>query len=234
MVIEMKKLVISDWSGTISLDLDMFDKTYRETVRELFGIEGSMYDDPNYSASTNIGVVSAIARIHGVPEEEIKSKEDSILPIYKKTFLEVLERNELNVLPGVRELFHELRENKVPLGLISGETRTTLDALLKKANLDVYFTRDMRSCGEEVSDRTELIKLAIKRAERKYGVELPRNKIYLLDDSVRGIEAGKSLGIVAISVATGPTCYEELHSNNPSYIFHNLKDYTKVLEIILG
>lgn len=231
----MKKLVISDWFGTIDLSWHVFDECYRRTVKRLFGVEGSMRDDPNYVASTNTDVVSEIARRNGIPKEEISSKRDSILPAYERNFLNVLEQRKLRILPGARGLFCGLKRNGVQLALISGESRATLDALVRKAELGIYFPEGMRSCGDEAGDRIELVRLAIERAEDKHG-QFPKGGIYLLDDSVRGLKAGNSLGIVTIGVASGPTKYGELASAKPTYLFENLRNrrYREVLKTIIG
>jgi phosphoglycolate phosphatase-like HAD superfamily hydrolase len=209
----MKKLVISDWFGTIDLSWHIFDECYRRTVKGLFGVEGSMRDDPNYFASTNTDVVSEIARKHGIPEDEISSKKGLILPAYANNFLNVLEQGKLRILPGARGLFYGLKRNSVPLALISGESKATLDALVRKAGLGIYFPEDMRSYGDEAGDRIELVKVAIERAENKHA-QFPKDGIYLLDDSARGLSAGNSLGIVTIGVASGPTKHEELALSN--------------------
>ena len=231
----MKKLVISDWFGTIDLSWHIFDECYRMTVEDLFGVEGSMRDDPNYFASTNTDVVSEIARRRGIPEEEISSKKDLILSAYQNNFLNVLGQDKLHILPGARGLFYGLKRNRVPLTLISGESKATLDALVRKAGLDIYFPEDMRSYGDEARDRIELLKLAIERAENKHG-QFPKDGIYLLDDSARGLSAGNSLGIRTIGVASGPTKYEEVASSNPAHLFEDLGNhrYREVLKIIFG
>lgn len=229
----MKRLVISDWFGTIDLSWHIFDESYRRTVEELFGIKGSMRDDPNYFASTNVDVVSEIARRHGISEKEISSKKGLILQAYRNNFLDVLKQGKLRILPGVRWLLRGLRKNRIPVALISGESKATLDALVKKAGLGIYFPEDMRSYGEEAGNRVELVRLAIERAENKRG-QFTKNKIYLLDDSARGLKAGNSLGIRTIGIASGPTKNEELAFVKPTYLFKDLKNhrYREVLKII--
>ena len=232
----MKKLVVSDWSGTIDLSLHVFDEAYRRTVNELFGIIGSMYDDPSYVASTNADVVAEIAKAHGIPEEAISLKRELILPAYQRNFLEALKGKGSNILPGVRELFLGLKKNGIFLSLVSGESKITLNALVENAGFGQYFPEDMRSSGEEVESRAGLIGLPIKRAEERHG-QFPRNGIYLLEDSVRGVDAGNSSGIITVAVATGPTKYEELRLSRPVHIFSDLKGkctscHKKVLAII--
>lgn len=186
--------------------------------------------DVYFAASNYLIVTKAIARKHGVSEKSLAAREHEILSTVTKHFLSALDRKEFTVLPGIPELLRELKLKGVALALYTGDSEAAIDAILKKAGLNGYFDPDLRAFGSRdppVSSRKTLLEEVLEKSRQKHG-EIP--KIFLFDDSEKGIAAGNELGLVTIGVETGP---EGENVANARYVFPDFSDYQRVLEIVL-
>ena len=139
------------------------------------------------------------------------------------------------VLDGVPQLLQDLEEQQIPIALYTGESFSSVDAVLQKGQLSRYFPRNVRACAsDEIPDRTGLLRLCVEKAKAEYRTDFSNRQIFVFDDSVRGLQAGKELGLVTVGVATGPQGYESLEKEKPDHLFRDLSDYRKVLDIISG
>ncbi|MBI2542877.1 MAG: HAD family phosphatase [Candidatus Aenigmarchaeota archaeon] len=227
------RLVIFDLYRTLIEAENIADNAYIETVKALYDVDGGRTDaDP--TSTTIQSVVSQIAGKKGISKEDIEISNNRILPTYENIFERCLNEGKVVTLSGVSDLIEYLRENKVPFGVYTGDSFRTLDALLKKVGLNNYFPEDMRSCGSnETSDRTELLRIAIEKSERKYRLKFSRDGIYVVDDSWRGIKAGEILGINSIGVGGNPERFER-YGVKPTYFFEDLRDYNAIMKIVLS
>ena len=225
-----RKLAVFDYHGTLIWALDIHDRAFRNTVKELYGVDGSIHD-VQFAASTVQSVVKGIARAGGISEEAISQKEKLILGVYEKNFANALKQGHPIILPGVQGLLRLLTEKNFILGLYSGESKNTLETILSKSGLNKYFDKKLiayASRDAPVSNRKELLLEAIEKAKRKYG-EIPYGSVFLFDDSATGICAGKELGVVTVAVSTGLDKFEKLASLKPDYLYRDFSTPEKVV-----
>ena len=229
-----KKLAIFDYHGTLVSALENHDIAYRNTVKELFGVEGSIHDT-YFAASTNQHVTIGIARARGVPERLIKQKQGLILSTYEKHFIASLQKFPPKVLSGIQELLELLVQKNFVIVLYSGDSKKTLAAILEKTGLKKYFSRELiisaSSRKRPEADRKKLLAEAIRTAEKEFG-RFSRENVFLFDDSARGVQAGKELGIVTVAVGTGPEGTRNLREAGPSFLFQNFRNPKRAVEKI--
>jgi len=124
----------------------------------------------------------------------------------------------------LKKLVKELSK-ECTLGLVTGCPKKIAKVVLEKVKLWDYFK--FGAFGDEGKDRTVLLKLATKRANVKV-----REK-FVFDDSVRGIKLANELGFTTIATVTGPESEQQLRAVNPNFLFQNLSNTKKILNIIL-
>lgn len=228
-----KKLAVFDYHGTLLWVLPAHEIAFSNTVKEVYGVKGSMHD-VYFAASTIQAVTMAIARVHGVPEQELKRKEHLILPTEEKHFARALEIKPPRVLPGVVELLELLSKSGFVLALYTGHSKKSIKIILKKTGLERFFPDRLIICASRpkpIADRKALLKDAIKKAEAMFG-GFPKKSVFVFDDSGKGVQAGKDLGIVTVGVGTGPEPFEKIIKSKPTFLFKDFSSPEIVVETI--
>ncbi len=85
--------------------------------------------------------------------------------------------------------------------------------------LNEYFP--FGSFGNESEDRSELVRLALKRG-RNFGWNGNLNSTYVIGDTPTDIESGKFAGTKTVAITTGSYSFEDLKKANPDYLINDL------------
>ena len=226
------KLVIFDLDQTLVDLISVHDATVQELFKSYFGVEASLreIDFAGRSLTENL---AEIAKLKGIEQEEFRNSINSLLESYEKVFQAKIPSTASNyVLPGVKPLLEELSKTGNLIVLYTGDSPGVTQYVLKVTGLGKYFKFSVY--GTEAKNRVELAQMAIHKAEQLTGYIFKGKDVVIIGDSVRDVDCGKQLNALTIAVATGFHSEEELLSKNPDYLFKNLKDYGKVLNIIGG
>jgi phosphoglycolate phosphatase-like HAD superfamily hydrolase len=134
--------------------------------------------------------------------------------------------------PGVPEVLARLAvETRVTLGLLTGNIERGARMKLAPPDLNRYFP--FGAFGSDSADRYELASIALARAEGATGRRFSGKSIVIIGDSVHDIACGRSLGVCAVAVATGPTAADRLAAEKPDALLESFADVERALEIIL-
>ena len=101
---------------------------------------------------------------------------------------------------------------------------------MKHFRIDEYFI--LGGFGELSVTRSDLIKYAIKKAEKLFG-KIEKSKVFIIGDKIHDIKAAKDSGATIIAIATGTTSYDELREKSPDYLLKDLGDTEKIISIII-
>ena len=135
--------------------------------------------------------------------------------------------------PGTKELLEALgREPGVQLGLETGNFREAAFIKLRRFGLDTFFEEG--GFGGDWMTRTEVVADAIAKCQAISGRVYDPGEIFLIGDSPSDVEAGKANGINTVAVATGHCDTENLQALGPTFVFEDLSDTKKVLDVLLG
>lgn len=140
------------------------------------------------------------------------------------------EADRFRVLPGVGRLLARLsvRENTF-IGLATGNIEKGARAKLGRAGLNHRFS--FGGFGSDAVERSDIVQAAVGR-----GMALlpdgARPSIWLIGDTPRDVEAGKTVGLKTIAVATGGADAETLRATEPDYFFDDLSDSVAFLSIL--
>lgn len=198
-------------------------------IEKTYGMKVDI-DVINRHGMTDPLIIIEVLKKHGLDENAILPKLDEC----EKTLAEIFSENdEFGVFPGVEESLNQLEKRGVLLGLVTGNLEQIARLGLEKAGLSRYFR--LGGFGSDNSgNRTELVKLAIKRARENFGFN-NGGAVFLFGDTPRDIKAGKeATGVKTVGVATGIYSMEELKEAGADFVLENLKDAGRVLEIVLA
>jgi phosphoglycolate phosphatase len=152
-------------------------------------------------------------------------------------YLEELERRLLpgTVVPkpGVTAMLARLAEERgVTLGLLTGNLERGARLKLAPPDYNRYFP--FGAFGSDSADRYALPRIAVSRALTATGRRFESKRIVIVGDSVHDVACGRSLGVRAVAVATGPTRPERLAAEKPDALLESFADTAAAVEAILG
>ncbi len=226
----MKKLVLFDVDNTLSSGSKAHVEAFSHAVREVYRVEVSV-NGVRYYGKTDWQIIMEVLEEKGIAEERIKSglKEcmRKMVGYYNKT----ADRHKIALMGGVKELLKELERHGILMGLVTGNLEEIAWAKMDRLGIRRYFK--VGGFGSEDRNRTNLVKIAIRKAEKRFG-HIPRENIFVIGDTPLDVKAGREAGVKTISVATGVYTKDELKDGGGAdFVLENLKDTEGVLKIIL-
>ena len=172
--------VIFDMDGLI-FDTELLYYQATQIVADQMGIP---YTKELYLAYVGVSDEEVWAAYHERFDEAFGHQmiEDFIQAAFHQT-LEMFQRGEAELKPGIHELLHYLDEKKIPRVLASSNQRKVIDTLLEAAGLKAEFPEIV--CFDDVTRA----KLAV-----------PKEELVILEDSANGIHAAHGAGISVIMI----------------------------------
>jgi phosphoglycolate phosphatase len=135
---------------------------------------------------------------------------------------EVASSSTYRVLPGAEALLHRLAGEGRLLGLITGNVEAAAHIKLARANLNPFFS--FGGYGSDASDRADVARTALDRAELVSGGKLDRGRCLAVGDTPTDIEAAHAAGIRIASVATGEYGIDALRAAGADHVLATLED----------
>ncbi len=202
-------MVIFDFDGTIA---DTFTVVFNHIDRinelKLDSLDTKKID--HYKA---IGVRELI--------KELKLTKFKIFTIslkFRKLFGEYV--TEIKPVDGIGSALEVLQQNGFKMGILSSNSKSNIDTILKLNSLSNYFTF-VDSEFALFSKANKLEKLISKH-------KLDKNDVFYVGDEVRDVEAAKESGVKSIAVTWGYNKIEALKAANPDYIVNSTKELTDI------
>jgi len=134
------------------------------------------------------------------------------------------------VLPGVPELLHALREAGATLGLLTGNIAVGAEVKLSHFELSGFFT--FGAFGDDHHDRNELGPIAMARAERAHGKSFVAAEAVVVGDTPKDIACGKALGAGTLCVATGNFSAETLRAKGADLVVDDFRRPNEVVSAL--
>jgi phosphoglycolate phosphatase-like HAD superfamily hydrolase len=139
-------------------------------------------------------------------------------------------RPKRRIMPGFPQLLEALRPMPgIHLGLLTGNWIRGAEIKLAHFGLWPYF--EFGAFGDDETDRNKLVPHALRRAKEKFNIQPNHDAVYVIGDTPRDIHCAQPHGAVAIAVATGEYSVEELRAERPDFLFEDLSEVEKVVEI---
>jgi len=228
---ESQKLVLFDIDGTLLSAGRAARESILAALKIVFEWEGGG-DGHDFSGKTDPQIVREL-----VAESVGAAIFEERLAAALETYLEELSRRltpELVVpKPGIAELLARLaQEPGVTLALLTGNLERGARLKLAPPDFNRYFA--FGAFGSDSADRYCLPAVAVERAVRQTGRAFSGKSVVIVGDSVHDVLCGRSLGVRAVAVATGPTSPDRLAATQPDALLENFSDVERGLEAILS
>lgn len=151
-------------------------------------------------------------------------------------FMEELKDLEtIEPLEGVVESLKYLQNRNEYKGVVTGNLKEPAEFILNKSSLINFFS--ILSCDDGNSTRTQIFQRAIDEARnRRYDFD----RVIVIGDTTKDIEAGKYAGAFTVAVATGSDSIEKLQGKiktlkyeGSSIVVPNLRNYQSIYQDIM-
>ncbi len=190
-------------------------------------------DGYSFHGRTDPAIIVDLATRWGAPEALARERLAACLEHYVEILRDEIRADEVEVLPGVRELVTALAcDRRVVLGVLTGNVAGGLALKLAPTGLLPLFK--VRASGSDSALRPELPAVAVARAERLTGDDYTGKEIVVIGDTPADILCGADLAVRTIAVATGRHTLAELAAYAPDYLFADLGDWRTVMAAILS
>lgn len=145
-----------------------------------------------------------------------------LLAAYLERLEEELARSPgYRIMPGVELLLPSLTDAGILLGLVSGNVEVAARMKLARARLNRFFP--VGGYGSDSQDRGELTRIAIERCAVLHGHTVPPERVLVVGDTPRDVNAAHAAGAIAVGVATGSYTIDVLRAAGAEYVLTTLE-----------
>ena len=229
-----RKLVLFDMDGTLVNVSRWHWAVFVRTMLSVYGFDPTEhYERGAHAGDTQANMIRAVCQRAGLEEALIEKRLPEAVATLAATAVQVLPADlRAHVLPGVVPLLDALHGRGHALGLVTGALCRTTQAILERTDLLRFFL--VRACGDERSERRELVRLVMERARTAYGLGVEDMDVVVLGDAPLDIQAGQAMGARVVAGATGSHTEEELAGYRPDAVLPSLEDWQRALRAILN
>lgn len=224
------KLVLFDIDGTLIQGLNEAQiLAFSHAFKKVFNIDTSI-TKIDHNGKTDRQIMVELLKKEGFNEDLIRSKTKEIMNEMIPFFNEKVKEKKIKITEGAKELLDELIKRNIPIGLITGNLEDIAKKKMEEVDLKDYFK--FGGFGSDSERRSEMIEIAIERAERIYGVKFNLKDVFVIGDTPKDIIAGKEAGVQTIAMVTGMYSEEDLKEEKPDFIFKNFSDRDGIIKIV--
>jgi len=219
-------VVLFDIDKTLLIASHCHFYSFKQAFKDLYKAD-IILNIPNLQGMTDKQIIYQLAKKNNINIRDFNDIIERIVYHYKKN----VKREKIKPLNGTSEILDTLKNMGIPTGIVTGNIEDIAWIKLKKAKFEDYF--NFGGFGNEGCQRSTILQLAIKRAEKIYNKINPKETI-LVGDTPRDMQAGKKIGTLTVGVATGDFTIEELKEAGADQVLKSLKEKEKFIKIIRG
>jgi len=224
------KVLLFDIDGTLVLSGGAGMRAMNQAFEELYGVP-SVLDGISLSGRTDSLIIQ-----DAFDKAEIDMR-DADLEHYKKRYFELIpaemqmDGTSKRMMPGIEQIIPELAAREhITLGLLTGNWETSGRVKIDYFGLDQYFA--FGAFADDSSHRPDLVPIAMQRYTAHTGRSVEPKDVYVIGDTPHDVTCAKPSGAVSVAVAAASHSMETLKTYEPDFLFADLSDIEKVLEVL--
>lgn len=214
-------LVLFDIDGTLIDSGGAGAASWRLAFNELYGIPADIgkFTDTGMT-DPDVGRQTFRAVLHRDPDrtEFVTLLERRNHYLYQT----VAESTGYRVLAGVEDLLPRLLRDGYLLGLVTGNVETAAHIKLHRARLNRFFS--FGGYGSDSPDRTELTKVALRRAAVVGGQEILPEQAVVVGDTPLDVTSAHGAGMACIGVGSHHFNADQLRESGADYAVASLTE----------
>lgn len=223
------KLLLFDIDGTLLTTDGAGRVALRLAANDVFGLDEDL-SGVTIAGNTDTGIIRDVLAKRSLPITD--GNVNRYIGGYLARLRDQLAQSPGIILPGVRALLDIVATTGWTIGLLTGNVERGAQLKLTAHGINHYFS--VGAFGDDHHDRNELAAIAKMRAEKFSDGRFSKTDIYVIGDTPRDINCGRSFGARTIAVATGSFAYHTLRQEKPDFLFKDFSDTEEVLKTIRG
>jgi len=227
------KLLLFDIDGTLVNSGGAGNRAFSRALEEVYGLSDGL-NGVWLDGKTDIQIVREVFTRRQLSFEHAEEVCDELFRTYLG-FLKVeleLAGDRYEVLPGVDQLLTILsRDDRLFLGLATGNIEQGARLKLEVGRLNGFFADG--GFGSDAECRTELIKIAIRRCEKKSALGT-MEPVVVIGDTPRDIRHAHEAGAEVVAVASGRYSADQLEECGPELVVETLTPSASLLGFLRG
>ena len=200
------------------------------SIAKVYGLKVRV-DVIKHHGMTDQQIITRILEKYEIDSATINSGLQDCMDSMSQKYAEIVKSEKIVMLQGVLDLLSRLEQSGISLGLVTGNLEKIARAKLKKIGIDHFFK--IGGFGSDHINRSNLVKIAIKRAEAQFSLGGHRQAFHF-GDAPQDMKAGREAGVVPIGVATGVFSADQLTAAGAEKVFPDLKDADDILGFLQG
>ena len=141
-------------------------------------------------------------------------------------------RTQGKVLPGAQEVLAMFAADGRVQSVVTGNIRSIAVTKLEAFGLDDFVDFEVGGYGDDGSDRAVLVRLAVDRAEAKYGYNFDAEHTIVIGDTPHDVKGALDNGALAVGVATGSSDMNELADAGAHLVLPDLLDSSQLYGLV--
>ncbi len=180
------------------------------------------------AGSTDTAILREACKQAGIPAEIMEAQTEAILEAMRTTVAERRHEMDLVRMPGVEEVLRHLARRGALLGVATGNLEMIGWIKIEQAGLREWFR--FGGFSDHFPIRAELVAQAARKARELSAGD----KICVVGDTPRDIEAARANSLSVIAVATGSFSFDELSPHRPDVCATSLADLLALARLGTG
>jgi phosphoglycolate phosphatase-like HAD superfamily hydrolase len=220
-------VVLFDIDGTLVLTGGAGQHAFQLTFAEEFGVE-TISREVQFSGRSDRAIAMDLFRAHRL--EVTPANWNRFRDGYIRRLPAALSARTGHVLPGVHALVDHLSgRDDVLIGLLTGNIRKAAERKLSHYNLWHHFP--FGGFGDEHEDRCDIASAAVKAAH-KHSTNGISGAVIVIGDTPNDIACARSIGAIAVAVATGGASTESLRDAMPDVLVETLVTPAVIIDLL--
>ena len=224
-------LLLWDIDGTLIRGARSASQAFVAALRETYQLPDEIAAI-SYAGKTDQQIVRETLALHHIHEHAVDQHLAAFQQVYIREFsgLETQLKQEIEILPGVRQLLQTLQPVATH-ALLTGNVQAGARLKLEAAELSHWFNWSVSAFGSDHEQRNQLVPLALQRAAMA-GIPATLATTLVIGDTPYDIACAKAGGVRVIAVATGSFDRDELATHKPDALLDTLDDTEAVARLV--
>jgi phosphoglycolate phosphatase len=146
--------------------------------------------------------------------------------------LEPAMREHGEALPGAADAIAAFAHEGYVQSVVTGNIRSIAVTKLEAFGLHEHIDFEIGGYGNDGSDRAELVRLAVERANAKYNHGFKAERVVVIGDTPHDVWGALDNGALAVGVATGSSSVAELTATGADIVLASLEDIAHLHDTI--
>lgn len=197
-------------------------------LHTVFNLPNASKNEISTEGSIDTKILIDVSKLHGISEEEAKSKMPEALKAMTDYFLEHADEGNFIPMPGVVSLLSDLKSKVIPIGLLTGNIAEIGWEKMKRSGLIEYFS--FGAFGSMAFKRVDLIPITAEEASKVLDRKVDVRELVIIGDSPLDIACARDGGIPVIAVGAGHFKPHELA--HADLTLESLEEKGKILKFL--